>query len=437
MNIIYFDCSMGAAGDMLAAALLELCPDPESMLQKLNGMGIPHAVFRRETAEKCGICGTHLSVVIDGQTETVCDVDLQSAHHHDHDHGHEHEHTHEHSHGHDHEHPHSHEHGHEGGARHAHFSMADIESVVSGLNLSQKVKGDILEVYHLIAQAESAVHGRPVEHIHFHEVGSLDAVADIAAVCMLMDTLAPDKVVASPVHVGSGHVRCSHGILPVPAPATANILTGVPIYSGTIRGELCTPTGAALLKHFVHEFGSMPVFNLSKTGYGMGKKDFPVANCVVARMGEMLGSPADREACVVEISCNLDDMTPEAISFACQKLLSEGALDVFTTPIGMKKGRPGTMLTCLCHPERREKLCDLILRHTSTLGVRYAVFSRVVLPRKEAEVATKFGKIRVKTAYGDGFSKSKPEYDDVARIAQEQDLSYGEVFGALDLSENA
>lgn len=426
MNIIYLDCSMGAAGDMLAAALLELCPNPEDMLGKLNGMGVPHSVFRRELSEKCGICGTHLSVAIGGQEETVCDVDLQSAHHHDHEHDHDHDHGHEHSHG----------HGHDGGAHHAHFSMADIESVVSGLGLSQKVKEDILEVYQLIAQAESAVHGKPVEQIHFHEVGSLDAVADIAAVCMLMDALAPDKVVASPVHVGSGHVRCSHGILPVPAPATANILTGVPIYSGAIRGELCTPTGAALLKHFVHEFGSMPVFSVSKTGYGMGKKDFPAANCVVARMGEMFPTPAAEDS-VVEIACNLDDMTPEAISFACQKLLSEGALDVFTTPIGMKKGRPGTMLTCLCHPERREKMCDLILRHTSTLGVRYTALSRVILPRKEAEVATKFGKVRVKTAYGDGFSKSKPEYDDVARIARERGLSYGEVLSAVDPTENA
>lgn len=259
MKTLYLDCGMGAAGDMLTAALVELLPDPSAFIAELNGLGLPGVEIVQEKAEKCGIAGTHISVKIHGEEE--------GGHHHHHEHGHE----------------HSHSHGH---AHHHHSGMHDIEHIVSGLPVSEKVKADILAVYGQIAQAESKAHGVPVQEIHFHEVGTLDAVADITAVCMLMEKLNVDQVVASPVHVGSGHVHCAHGILPVPAPATATILQGVPIYGGGVKGELCTPTGAALLKHFVSMFGNMPVMTVSAIGYGMGKKDFAAANCLRAMLGE-------------------------------------------------------------------------------------------------------------------------------------------------------
>ena len=214
--------------------------------------------------------------------------------------------------------------------------MHDVEHVVSHMAVSDKVKRDILAVYGLIAQAESRVHGVPVPEIHFHEVGTLDAIADVTAVCLLMEELSPDQVAASPVHVGCGQVQCAHGLLPVPTPATAELLRDIPIYGGEIRGELCTPTGAALLRHFVTSFGPVPAMRTEAIGYGMGKKDFPAANCVRA----LLGETRDQTDLVVELSCNLDDMGAEDIGFAMEQLLAAGALDVYTLPIGMKKKLP-------------------------------------------------------------------------------------------------
>ena len=275
MKTLYLDCNMGAAGDMLSAALLELLPPEErpGFIDELNALGIPGVEFTAQPSVKCGITGTHMEVSVNGHTEG-------EEHHHEHKHEH---HEHEH-HGHEH---HEREHHHEHGHSHHHSGMHDIEHIVSGhLNIPEKVKSDILAVYNLIAQAESHAHGVPVTEIHFHEVGTMDAVADVAAVCLLMDRLSPEQVIVSPVHVGSGQVRCAHGILPVPAPATAHILTGVPIFGGKIKGELCTPTGAALLRPFATKFGDMPIMTLLQVGYGMGSKDFEAANCVRAMLGE-------------------------------------------------------------------------------------------------------------------------------------------------------
>ncbi len=260
MKTLYLDCGMGAAGDMLTAALFELLPDPEAFVAELNALGILGVEYVREKAVKCGITGTHISVRVNGEEEG------EHHHHHDHDHAHDHEHDHDHDHDHEHDHDHDHEHAHERdhdhGHEHSHHhsGLHDIEHIVRDhLAVPDDVKEDILSVYRLIAEAESAAHDQPVEQIHFHEVGTMDAVADVTAVCLLMRRLSPDQVVASPVHVGSGHVRCAHGILPVPAPATAYLLKGIPMYGGGINGELCTPTGAALLKRFVTSFGDMPV----------------------------------------------------------------------------------------------------------------------------------------------------------------------------------
>ncbi len=275
----------------------------------------------------------------------------------------------------------------------------------------------------MIAEAESSVHGRPVDQIHFHEVGSMDAVADIVGVCMLMEELGAERVLASPVHVGSGQVRCAHGVLPVPAPATAHILKGVPVYGGGIRGELCTPTGAALLKHFVAAFGAMPVMTVSAVGYGMGRKDFEAANCVRASLGVIEGGTGE----VSELCCNLDDMTPEAIGFVQELLFQEGALDVYTIPIGMKKSRPGVLLVCMCRCEMAEAMAAMLFRHTTTLGVREIVSRRYTLHRETRTVSTPYGPVAVKTSTGWGVAKSKAEYEDVARIAKEHGLSFAEV----------
>lgn len=296
---LYLDCSMGAAGDMLTAALLELLTEEKQneFVEKMNNLGIPGVEVQKAIVSKCGINGTHVKVLVNGEDEGELmlhhhhgeehthEHTHEHSHEHSHEHAHEHEHTHEHEHSHEHEHHHDQDHGHT--HSHSHHGMADIEHIVMGhLDIPENVKHDIMAVYGEIAQAESVAHGKPIDEIHFHEVGTMDAVADITAVCLLIDMIKPEKIIASPVHVGSGTVRCAHGILPVPAPATAYILRGVPIYGGKIKSELCTPTGAALLKHFVSSFGDMPIISLEKIGYGMGYKDFPQANCVRAFLGE-------------------------------------------------------------------------------------------------------------------------------------------------------
>ena len=396
MKVIYLDCSMGAAGDMLMAALYELLDDKQTFLDTMRGLGLPGIEISAEPAVKCGITGTHMKVLVHGSEE------LDALHDHLHEHAHEHSHDHEH---------------------HHHTGLHEIEHLLSHLDLPQTVQDDALAVYRRIAEAESKVHGTTVDQIHFHEVGTLDALADVVGVCLLMHLLAPEKVYASSVHVGSGQVRCAHGILPVPAPATALLLAGVPIYGGAIQGELCTPTGAALLTHFVTKFGELPAMRLLKSGYGMGTKDFPAANCVRAMLGEQ-DAPTEE---ILELSCNLDDCTGEAIGFAMERLLDAGALDVYWTSVGMKKNRPGILLTCMCRPLDREKMVELLFKHTTTLGVRESAFRRYTLSRESKTIQTPDGDIRVKVSTGYGVAREKPEFEDLAKIARKTGKSLSEL----------
>ena len=486
MKTLYIECAMGAAGDMLTAALLELMPDKEAALAKLNAMGIPGVVFEAEPSAKCGITGTHMRVLIHGEEEGAVPCGHTHEHHHDHAHEHHHEHEHDHVHEHHHEHEHhahahahehvqedahchdsdahDHAHHHEHDAHHhAHHGMAEIRSLIAELAVSETVKEKALAVYQSIAEAESRVHGAEVDQIHFHEVGSMDAVADVTAVCLLMELLAPEQVIVSPIHVGSGTVLCAHGRLPVPAPATALILEGMPICGGSVQGELCTPTGAALLKTFADSFGPMPPMTVAKTGYGMGTKDFEQANCLRAMLGESFtmngtaskmqtgqdaegentGSrgaagkdtetenPAAREGRITEISCNLDDMTGEDIAFAAERILQAGALDVFTESIYMKKGRPAVKLTVLARPEDEERLAGEIFRHTSTIGVRIHTDRRYELARHSEQRKTPLGTIEVKISEGFGVRKEKIEFASLKQIAETSGKRLAEVRAAL------
>ncbi len=449
MKTLYLDCGMGAAGDMLTAALLELLPDREKVMEELNTLGILGVEMACEKAQKCGIGGTHVSVQVNGGEEseemygggythgaahvhdhmhTTHETEDDHAHGHTHEaeqiHGHEHA-THEAEHSHEHVHEAEHTHGHS--HTHHHSGLHEIEHIVNGLSLSERIRKDILAVFGMIAEAESHVHGVPVTDIHFHEVGTMDAVADITAVCVLMDRLAPDQVIVSPVHVGSGQVKCAHGILPVPAPATAYILKDVPIYGGEIRGELCTPTGAALLKYFASRFGVMPVMRTLAIGYGMGKKDFPAANCVRALLGETEGAGDT----VAELVCNVDDMTAEAIGFATETLLTAGALEVYTVAAGMKKSRPGTVLHVMCAESVKDKIVELIFKHTTTIGIRENISRRYTLARSIRKVQTPYGEIRKKVSEGYGVTREKYEYEDLARIARERGMSIREVEASL------
>ena len=432
MKTLYIECNMGAAGDMLMAALCELLPDPEGFIARMNALGLPGVRYERRKAEKCGITGTHIAVTVDGEEERSEDIGNreQGTGNRNGEHGHIHDvegrgSAHEHPHGHVHEHAHTHDHVHDHEPRHHHHhsSLNDIRAIIDALDLPAAVRDDAKAVYMRIAEAESKVHGHPVDQVHFHEVGALDAVADVVGVCALMHELAPERVLVSPVHVGSGQVRCAHGVLPVPAPATALLLEGVPVYGGAIRGELCTPTGAALLAHFADDFGDMPAMTLEAVGYGMGTKDFPWANCVRV----LLGESAEPLGEVAELRCNLDDMTGEEIGFAVQRLRQAGALDVWTQSIQMKKDRPGTLLCCLCPPDREAEFARLMLRHTTTIGVRCQRLRRYTLKREAVTLNTPYGPIRAKRSHGYGVDRTKPEFDDLAQIAERENIAIGEI----------
>ncbi|MCI9026500.1 MAG: nickel pincer cofactor biosynthesis protein LarC [Lawsonibacter sp.] len=396
MKTLYLECGMGAAGDMLMAALYELLSEEQrrDFLETMNGLGLPGVEVTPVPAKTGGISGTHMRVTVHGHEE------------HEHHHGHN---------GHEHDRHH----------HHHHATPGHIGEIIDGLSMPQEIKERARQVYDAIAQAEAQAHGCPVGDVHYHEVGALDAVADVAGVCYAMHLLDPDLVTASPVHVGSGTVTCAHGIMPVPAPATAALLKGVPIYGGGIKGELCTPTGAALLKTFVQAFGPMAAMEVEKIGYGIGTKEFEQANCVRAFLGE-----EEPQNCgdILELVCNIDDMTPEALAFACSRLLEEGALDVYTTPGTMKKGRPGWVLTVLCEPDRDQEMIRHIFAHTSTNGLRSRLSEKYFLRPGQGQVQTPWGPVRVKVAQGFGVTHVKPEFEDVAALAREHGLPYQTVF---------
>ncbi len=363
MRQLHFNCHNGAAGDMLTAALLGLFDPEDSMVNVLNsiGFGRYNLVYVAENVTDKGVPGLHLSVQIHGQEED--------------------EHI------------------------HAHPKLEDIYNIFDRLTLSDWVRNQAKAIYQSIATAEGAVHGETSSQVHFHEVGALDALADVVGFCTLLERLGADTVTATPIAVGWGTLACAHGILPVPAPATAWLLEGLPTWQGVSQGELCTPTGAAILRHFVSEFLDFPAISLEKTSYGMGKKRFPKAvNAVTAMVGTATQN-------LVELHCNLDDMTGEQIAYTVEILLEQGALDAWTTAITMKKGRPAVTLHCLSQGETAQYLAEIIFRNTTTLGVRSTAHSRQTLPRTQSGCS--------KIAEGFGVKKEKVEFEQRAKTARE------------------
>lgn len=391
MKTLYLQLESGAAGDMLAAALLELVPDPAASIARVAALLPPGVELRASRASRGGLAGTLFDVTVHGQHE-CCGGDAS--------------------------HPlREQEHGHRNHHHHHHTSLAEVRGRIDTLALPASVKDDARAVYDLIAAAESKAHGVPVDNIHFHEVGSLDALADVASVCALLAELAPDRVLASVPNAGGGTVRCAHGVLPVPAPATANLLEGLPWRGDDpATGELLTPTGAALLRRFVAGWGPMPPMRVLRAGVGLGHREIPGrANAVRAFLGEELpaseGGPNGR---VAELLCNLDDMAGEDLALACDRLRAlPGALDVSLSPLQMKKGRPGHLLRLIAAPDAADALAAAILRETTTIGVRRVDCSRYEMAREIREE----GGVRVKRSRGYGAEKAKTEFEDRARAA--------------------
>ena len=417
MRTLYIECRMGAAGDMLMSALYELMDGEQKkeFLERMNGLGLPGVKITSRKSSTCGISGTHMEVTVYGEEE------------------HEHEHGHEHGHGEPHpgHHGYGHEEMHGDHPGHHHADPLHISELIGGLDLPEEVRANAGQVYDAIADAEAKAHGCPVEQVHFHEVGALDAVADVTGVCYAMYLLKPERIVVSPVHVGSGTVRCAHGIMPVPAPATANLLSGVPMYGGSIQGELCTPTGAALLVHFADSFGDMPVMSGTDVGIGIGTKEFDQANCVRIFLGEEISGTNVKKSGngeIAELVCNIDDMTPEALAFAAARLIELGALDVYTVAGTMKKGRPGWELTVLCETDRIDETAKNIMRETTTNGVRVRLCEKYFLTPGIETIQTEHGEMRIKTAEDFGIRHEKPEYEDTAACARKAQIPYREAY---------
>lgn len=390
MKTLYLECRMGASGDMLMGALSELV-DQQVFIEKMNDLSLPGITIQAVPSEKCGIHGTHMEVLVDGEEE------LDHSYHH-------------------------HHHG---------MHVTDVYQIIRSLSISDTVKTNAENVYKLIADAESSVHNESIDNIHFHEVGSLDAIADVVGCCMLFDEIGAERIYASSIATGYGTVHCAHGILPVPAPATAYLLQGIPAYAGNAEGELCTPTGAALLKYFVTKFQSQPVMTTEHIGYGLGTKDFPQANILRAFLGD---SEDDGE--VSELVCNLDDMSGEDIGYASEVLFKEGALDVYTTPVQMKKNRPGIVFTCMCRTDDTDKMISLMFEHLTTLGIREYHCKRHALHRSIETMETPYGTVHVKKSEGYGVTRRKAEYEDLKHIAEKEHISIMEVRKKLEETES-
>lgn len=416
MKTLYFECNMGASGDMLMGALYEICEEKDFFLKTMNeAFASFHIQLSAEPMEKCGIHGTKMHVLVHNKEEDTIHTHDVSSHENGHSHSHE------------------------------HTSYPDVLERIETLTLPEQVKKDTSAIYRLIGEAEAKVHNTTLEQIHFHEVGSLDALADVSGCALLLYLLAPEKICCSPIHVGNGFVRCSHGVLPVPAPATAELLKGIPHYTGSIASELLTPTGAAVLKYYVQKFSSMPVISTTAIGYGMGSKDFDIANCVRVFLGESFDEKNEMQKSKIEknepekddsfpkddtilgISCNLDDMTGEAIGLATEIFIAAGALDVFVTPIQMKKNRPGVLLTCLCELKDKDKFTGLFFLHTSTRGVRYQTYARAKLESTFVSRKSPYGDVRVKKSTGYGVEKEKPEFEDLKSIVLKHGCSIEEI----------
>ena len=412
MKTIYLDCFAGIAGDMFIGALLNLVPDKKILVDGLKKLKLPEDEYELiiERAVKNSIAGINF------------DVKLK------HDHDHE-NHTHNHDHGHEHEHDHTHDYGHE--HDHTHRHLSDIEAMITASELPLRVKQESLKAFNLLASAEAQVHGTTPDKIHFHEVGAVDSIIDIVGSLILVDYLNWPRVISSPVNVGSGTVKCAHGVLPVPAPATEFLLHGLPVYSAGDPMERTTPTGALLVKILASGFGKIPSGKIVASGFGFGNRSTPdMPNALRALLIE---NEASSENFVQEklalLECNIDDMNPQDYELAIEKLFNSGALDVWLENIHMKKYRPGIKFCCLAHPEDTKKLGALILENTTSQGVRIFEYDRLRLNWKLEKFSSSLGEIRIKSAYYDqeNILRRTPEYEDLKALSKQHSKTIQEV----------
>ncbi len=423
MRVLYFDCFSGISGDMTLGALLDLGLDCNVFLQELDKLKVDGYSIEIKKVVKNGITGTDVNVILQDE-----------AHDHDHHHGHEHkhdDHDHHHSHEHDnHDHHHSHSHS------HVERNLSDIENIINNSGLKPGVKAMSAKIFREIARAEAKVHGKDINEVHFHEVGAIDSIVDIIGACICIDMLGVERIYASELHEGKGFVKCAHGLLPVPVPAVMEMLCNskIPLITEDIPFELVTPTGIGILKMTCSSYGKMPPMAIEKTGYGMGKRNtgrFNALRAVVGTLYEQESVPND-EISILET--NIDNMSPEILGYTMEKLLDHGALDVYYTPIYMKKSRPSVMLTVLAKCEDEKKFSDVIFSETSTLGIRVTRSARYCMNREFVKVNTMYGDVRVKIARIGDIHKFAPEYEDCKSIALKTGLPITKVYEMVNES---
>jgi pyridinium-3,5-bisthiocarboxylic acid mononucleotide nickel chelatase len=417
MRIGYLECFAGISGDMMLGALIDAGVSRSLLEATVQALNIG-ATLRFSAVDRSGITATKVDVLDAASGEAAEHIHSHDDRRHSRDHSHEH--------GHDH-HEYKHVHG---------RSWKQIRELIEHTQLAPDVRALSLRAFEFLAHAEAKIHGVPVEAVHFHEVGAVDTIADIVCAAAGLSSLGIGAWYASAVNVGGGFIQCAHGMFPVPAPATAELLKGIPTYSAGIQKELTTPTGAALLKALGCSFIDVPVIMVNTIGYGAGTrnpKDFP--NVLRLSIGESVGSEKAASERVAVLECAVDDATPQLVAHTMERVLEEGALDVMCTPVVMKKGRMGSLLTVLCRPERREAFENLLLRETTTLGVRMREEDRVILQRRFVEVETAYGTIRVKIGSRDGEDLNcMPEYEDCARAAREHGVPLKQVMQATLLA---
>lgn len=419
MRIAYLECFSGISGDMFLGALVDAGVSVSLLEEAVRALDLG-ARLKVSKVMRSGIAATKVDVWVGEQREGP---DQGHAHHHEHghEHHHSHDHAHEHGHGHAHEHGHSHqEHEHSHGR-----SLSEIRRIIAGAQINDRAKQRALAIFQALGEAEAKIHSTTVDKIHFHEVGAVDAIADIVCSAVASEALGVDEWVCSPLNVGGGTVQCAHGKLPVPAPAVLEMLRGVPVYSSGVEKELTTPTGAAIVKTLVSRFGSVPAYRVVGAGYGAGTRELPgQPNVLRVTVGEVVdvGKTVTPELVSV-LEANLDDLNPQVFGYVMDRLFDAGALDVFGTPVQMKKGRPGMVLTVLARPEDAQKLSKIIFAETTTLGIRMREERREVLTRRSISVQTTWGEVRMKVANLNGtIANYAPEYEDCRKIAAEHGI---------------
>jgi len=436
MRIAYLDCFSGISGDMFLGALLDAGIPAKLFEDTVAALNIG-ARLEVSRVNRSGISSTKLDVITSEGKDLPRQADGADSHNHEHSHAHSHAHDdHAHSHGGDHTHSHSHSHPHSHGPNRGLTEIRQI--IVKASGVSETAKQKAVAIFEALGAAEAKIHNMNVESVHFHEVGAVDAMVDIVCAAVGAEALGADEIICSPLNVGGGTVKCAHGVFPVPAPATLELLSNAPVYSSGLQAELVTPTGAAIVKTLVNRFGQFPRMKVIKVGYGAGTRDFSGhANVVRLTVGEsetsVPTSTSDETLTVLE--ANLDDLNPQVFGYVMDRLLEDGALDVFGIPVQMKKSRPGMLLTVLCRLDDAAKLSRLIFSETSTLGIRRREELRQALTRKWVSVATQWGDVRVKVANMNGsVTNYAPEYEDCRRIAAEKQVPLKDVMQAA-LSE--